>query len=98
MLTTLEKQILKSALKNPDAPPSAWIKLDEIITKIPNTPYDAVCCACCSLHTEGYLDECIRCLDGSMMIHLSLTGAHYHKEHRFEIRRVLASTARKNRH
>lgn len=75
MLTTLEKQILKSALKYNHIDPFAWIKLDEIITDFPNVQYGAVCCACCSLRADGYFDECIRCLDGKMIIHLSLRGS-----------------------
>ncbi len=71
MLTKLEKRILKSAYNRNHTPPSAWIKLDEIVLDIPNAPYATICCACCSLRTSGYLDECIGCLDGNMVIHLS---------------------------
>lgn len=98
MLTTLEKQILKSALKYNQTAPSVWIKLDDIIADIPNTPYGAASCACCGLHTDGYLDECIRCLDGRMIIHLSLRGAHYHKGHWGERRKLLMDSAQKRRH
>jgi len=82
MLTSLEKQILKSAIRYNHADLFAWIKLDEIVKDINKVPYGAVCCACCNLRANGYFDECISCLDGKMLIHLSLTGAHYHKEHR----------------
>lgn len=75
MLTKLEKRILKSASSKNHTPPFAWIKLDEIVVDLPKASYATICCACCRLHTNGYLDECIGCLDGSLVIHLSQRGA-----------------------
>lgn len=98
MLTSLEKQILKSARKHNHADSFAWIKVDEIIKDVHNVPYGVACCACCSLRANGYLDECIRCLDGEMIIHLSETGAHYHKKHWVEPQNLLMPHNRKSGH